>query len=324
MVRELSRDRLSFSDLGATILRVRAARERIRLVEGHSFRVLRWTRSLREVECLVSPGVFLPIQSEGTHWHYHPEMELTLFTSGKGTRFVGDNIESFRIGDLVLLGEKLPHYWHTQGASSGLSVQWYFPESHPFWAFPENAPLAALFKKAGRGLQLEARVAREVSGLMVALSSCTGTQQLGGLLNLLGRISQVTEAQARFLSARSFALSPESQHQQAIASAVRYLVANYREEVRLDSVLQLTGMSKPTFARQFKQHSGRTFSEFINGLRLQAACLDLSQSTRSILDISLACGFSQISFFNRLFRRSLQCSPSEYRARARPPAAREG
>jgi len=300
----------------AIIHPVRAAREKIRLVDGHSFRVLRWTRSLREAESLVSPGCFLPILGEGTHWHYHPEMELTLFSEGTGTRFVGDNIEPFGAGDLVLLGEKLPHYWHTLGHSSGISVQWHFPESHPFWAFPENVPLAALFKKAGRGLHLGGRLARVVSGLIAVLASCSGTQQLGGLLNLLGAIAQGTEAESRFLSVRSFALSAESQHQQAVAEAVRYLVANFREQLRLEDVLQLTGMSKPTFARQFKQHSGRTFSEFVNGLRLQAACLELAQSTRSILDIALGCGFSQVSFFNRFFRRSFQCSPSEYRARA--------
>jgi AraC-like DNA-binding protein len=249
-------------------------------------------------------------------------MELTLFSEGAGTRFVGDNIESFGAGDLVLLGEKLPHYWHTPGPSSGISVQWHFPESHPFWAFPENVPLAVLFKKAGRGLHLSGRLARVVSGLMVALGSCTGTQQLGGLLNLLGSIAHGMEGESRFLSVRSFALSAESQHQQAVAEAVRYLVANFREELRLEDVLQRTGMSKPTFARQFKQHSGRTFSEFVNGLRLQAACLELAQSTRSILDIALGCGFSQVSFFNRFFRRSLQCSPSEYRARAVSETAR--
>jgi AraC-like DNA-binding protein len=92
----------------------------------------------------------------------------------------------------------------------------------------------------------------------------------------------------------------------------------------LSDLLELAAMSRPTFARQFKQHSGRTFSEIVNGLRLQAACAELSQGTRPILDIALGCGFTQISFFNRLFRRNMACSPTEYRARFRTEASAEG
>ncbi len=83
----------------------------------------------------------------------------------------------------------------------------------------------------------------------------------------------------------------------------------------MEDVLALTGLSRPTFARQFKKHSGRTFSEFLNRLRLQAACRELLESGRSVLEIALGCGFTQVSFFNRLFRRLQKCSPTEYRAR---------
>ena len=296
---------------------MRAARETIQLIEGHSFRVLRWESSLREVECLVAPGVFRPVLGEGTHWHYHPEMELTLFTSGRGTRFVGDHIGAFAPHDLVLLGENLPHYWHTQGPSSGVSVQWDFSPRHPFWAFPETKSLEPLFNRAGHGLGLTGELAKRVAAQMAGLSKSAGASHLGALLQLLGTLAEGSLQESMPLSSRSFALSNEGPHQKAIADVVRHLVVNFREELRLEEVLQLAGMSRPTFARQFKQHSGRTFSEFVNGLRMQAACLELAQTTRPILDVALGCGFTQISFFNRLFRRTQRCSPSEYRARAR-------
>jgi AraC-like DNA-binding protein len=76
-------------------------------------------------------------------------------------------------------------------------------------------------------------------------------------------------------------------------------------------------MSKPTFSRQFKKHCGKTLSDFVQQVRLDAACHELAETDHPIIDVALGNGFSQISFFNRVFRRAIQCSPSEYRARTR-------
>src|SRR5205085_1232642 len=95
-------------------------------------------------------------------------------------------------------------------------------------------------------------------------------------------------------------------------------------EVRLEEVLRLTAMSKPTFTRLFKKHAGKTFSEFVMQIRLQAACRELAATERPVLEIALSSGFSQVSFFNRIFRRALRCSPTQYRARRRRAEKRSG
>src|SRR5699024_3739720 len=48
----------------------------------------------------------------GSIWHYHPELEIHYIIRGKGIRFIGDNINNFSEGEMVLLGENLPHTWH--------------------------------------------------------------------------------------------------------------------------------------------------------------------------------------------------------------------
>ncbi len=292
---------------------MRGEREKIEVPNGHSFRVLRWGRSVDSVECVLEPGRVAHLPGEGSHWHFHLAMELTWFGSGEGTRFVGDHIGPFRAGDLVLLGEKLPHYWYTRGSSSGLSLQWHFPESHPFWAFPENLPLEGLFRRAGRGMRITGGTAVEVVELLQEFPRSTGARQLGLLLTVLSKLAGLPESEREYLSRRSFALSDASNYQSAIARAVKHMIANFRDEVRLEDLLLETDMSRATFARQFKKHSGKTFSEFLNQLRLQAACQELRESDLSVLDLSVASGFSQVSFFNRLFRREFGCSPTDYR-----------
>lgn len=296
---------------------MRGIREKILPPGGHSFRLIKWDRSLDEVDSVIAPDRSVRIAGAGNRWHFHTEMELTLFLRGHGTRFVGDHIGPFTDGDLVLLGERLPHYWHAKGPSSGISIQFHFPENHPFWGFPENATAEALFRRAGHGMSISGKTVQVVSSLMQELAKNAGLAQLGILLIILARLGEAPARDLKQLSESTFNLPNESPHQEAMARAVRHLVANFREEIHLEDLLSLTRMSRPTFARQFKKHSGHSFSGFLNRLRLQSACRELEKSERGILDISLACGFPHVSFFNRLFRREMKCSPTEYRLKSR-------
>ncbi len=292
-------------------------REQIQIPAGHSFRVLRWRDNLQDVEQVISPLRSVRIGGVGTHWHYHQALELTLFTSGEGTRFVGDRIQPFHSGDLVLLGENLPHYWHTRGPSAGISVQWHFPPTHPFWVFPESEYLGAYFKAAARGIQYTGRTAEMLRVQLHQLAEAEGLDRLGLLLRILAASAAAPARDQCFISENSFSLSAETRHQTAMQAAIRYVLIHFREDIRLQRILEETRMSKPTFSRQFKKHCGKTFSEFVRQVRLDAVCHELAETDHAIIDVALGNGISHISFFNRMFRRTMKCSPSEYRARAR-------
>ncbi len=292
---------------------MKALRETIHMPSGHSFRILGWNKNLRNAECLLASGDREPFAGEGGTWHYHLEMELTFFSYGEGSQFIGDHIGRFRKDDVVLLGENLPHYWHTAGESSGLSIQWHFPESHAFWAFPENLVFAKLFKAAGRGLRFHGFAAEALRAEVRNLASSQERDRLGRLMQVLSRMQGALGRDTEYLSERSFSLPTASLYQESIRMAVRYLVANFRDTVELSDLLKLTGMSKATFARQFKEHTGRSFREFLNRFRLEAACRELATSNRDVIEIAYLCGFSEMASFNRVFRRDIGHAPTEYR-----------
>jgi AraC-like DNA-binding protein len=277
--------------------------------------LIRWSDNLCEAESIVDASQAERVSGSGNQWRYHSAIELTAFTRGEGAFFVGDYIGPFAAGHVVLLGENLPHHWNVRGSCAGLSAQWNFPSEHAFWAFRETLPLAETFKKAGHGLEYGGRTAAAVTASLQEMARIGGLDRLGLLLRLLSVLASAPGSEQTLLSHRSFSLSPDSVHRRAISEAMRYLLANFRYEIRLDEVLRLTHMSKATFSRQFKRHSGKTFSEFVTRLRLQAAGRELVETDRSVLEIALGCGFSEVSFFNRIFQRILRCSPSEYRAR---------
>jgi AraC-like DNA-binding protein len=293
---------------------MRAQRERIETPSGQSLRVIRWNRSLLEIETLLGNGRTQRQRGEGLHWHYHSAMELTLFTSGCGTRFVGDHISPFEPGDITLLGERLPHYWSVRGDSSGISVQWEFPPSHAIWALPESQPLAQLFDHARRGLHICGRTAKLVIPSLQHLAGSSGPDRLGLWFRTLAAIHYSDPRDLKTLSSRPFDLPATSRHQQSITEAIRFVHANFRKPIRLAELLQLTGMSKATFSRQFLRHSGKPLSAHLTQLRIQAAMAELRTTNRSVLDIALGCGFSQLTFFNRSFRTHTGKTPSSFRA----------
>ena len=95
-------------------------------------------------------------------WHYHPEYELTYIPESYGCRFVGDHVDTFQAGDLVLPGPNLPHFWRNddefyQPDSSlrAASVVVQFPASfdEQVLAFlPEAAAIRQLLQRARYGL----------------------------------------------------------------------------------------------------------------------------------------------------------------------------
>jgi transcriptional regulator GlxA family with amidase domain len=73
-------------------------------------------------------------------------------------------------------------------------------------------------------------------------------------------------------------------------------------------------MSKASFAREFRRYTGCTFTEFLNRVRLDHARRLLLTSADSVATIAYAAGFSNLSHFNRLFRRTYGHPPSADRA----------
>lgn len=292
---------------------MQTSRETIHFPAGQTFRLLRWDRSVSRVEVILAPGRTAPLHGAGTHWHYHPETELTLIEQGGGTRFVADVIEPFESADLVLIGANVPHYWHQRSHSSGLALQWNFPLEHGIWGFGEARQLRALEEAAKHGVHLRGKTAGEIVRLSKQLAGLDGLDRLAAFMQILGRLCAAPRGDRRSLSARPFSLSGTAEQQEAVRRAVSYTIAHQGEDIRLPELLKLSGMSRATFARQFRRHMGKSFSSFFNEVRLQTVGRRLRETGDSISAIALGSGFNQLSFFNRLFLRHFGVTPSEYR-----------
>ena len=94
---------------------------------------------------------------------------------------------------------------------------------------------------------------------------------------------------------------------------IRHIRSHYDEEIRLDDLMDICGLSKSYFIREFKKHVGSTPHEYLLAYRLKQAKQMLQTSGSSIEEISEQCGFNSTSHFARAFKKENQMTPTDFR-----------
>ncbi|HEX3021454.1 MAG TPA: AraC family transcriptional regulator, partial [Lachnospiraceae bacterium] len=88
---------------------------------------------------------------------------------------------------------------------------------------------------------------------------------------------------------------------------------HYMHDITLESVAAFAGFSKYHFTRLFKQYTDATFYDYLSYKRIKVAQDLLSKPELSITEIAFQSGFATISTFNRIFKRLIGCTPTDYR-----------
>lgn len=260
--------------------------------------------------------------AEDHTWHYHPEFELTWILRSHGTRFVGDNIEPYRAGDLVLVGPNLPHCWHNEsdgdeGKPEAVVVQ-FRPETfgHDFLDLPEFEPIKRLFRASKCGLQIEGETAARVQTQMRALFEKKGIARLIGLLDILRSLAEA-ENDLRYLASPDYHITNDitEVNRQRIELIHKHVRRHLASEINQAEVAKLVGLTPPAFSRFFRRATGQTFVGFVNILRINEVCRSMTESNDCITNIAMNCGYNNIANFNRQFLSLKGMNPSQYRER---------
>src|SRR5262249_51998470 len=100
----------------------------------------------------------------------------------------------------------------------------------------------------------------------------------------------------------------------AVRGAEHVLQSRFREEIGVDDLASCAGMSTRNFLRRFKAATGRLPSDYLRAVRIESAKAMLENDRCSVQSIATHVGYSDISFFRTLFKRSTGMTPAEYRA----------
>ncbi len=254
-------------------------------------------------------------------WHYHPEIELTLVQRGSGTRLMGDSIENFREGDLILVGSHLPHMWRSDEiyfredtSHQAEATVIHFREDFlgaTFFQLPEMKPVKDLLEKARRGIKITGATQQEISGRMQLLFELDGIDRLTSLVSILKTIALSPDLE--MLSGASFQFTYDELDTQRINQIYAYILNNFGQKITIEEVAAIASISPHSFCRYFKAKTRKTFSQFLLEIRIGQACKLLIEDKMIISQVCYESGFSNLAHFNRKFKEIMKNTPLKYK-----------
>ena len=102
-----------------------------------------------------------------------------------------------------------------------------------------------------------------------------------------------------------------------LKKVLQYIGEHYGSPIRLSELAELVNMNEQYFCRYFKKNIGKTITEYINMIRVEKAATALAETEDKIIDIASACGFDNIGYFIRRFKKEKDMTPSEYRKKSK-------
>lgn len=250
-------------------------------------------------------------------FHSHSEYELTLILKSEGKRFVGNHVANFSEGDLVLIGPNVPHCWKNDGIGLEDSSQAMVIQFKPtflgqgFLALPELAAVHSLLAQAKTGIHINPPTRQRIARELLFLMNVPPIQKLLGLIDILNTIAHSNDYNI-LESSLPIEDLPKGDLDK-ITKVYAYVVANYTQEVHLDTVAYLAGMTETAFCRYFKRITGKTFLDLVTEFRISHACDLLIHSDKQVAEVCFESGFGNISHFNKQFKTVTGFSPLHYK-----------
>jgi AraC-like DNA-binding protein len=249
--------------------------------------------------------------------HYHTQAyELTLTLGLNGTRLVGDDIASFQQKDLVLLAPGIPHAWYgpKHAKNEVKLIVWQFGAGFPGvppQAIKDLQPIATLLQKAERGILFQQEIIEPAYRLLNLALNGSDVNKIIYLIQLLKLLSD--SVNPKLLCSAGYSFRGNQQENTRFEKVHSYVLAHFREKMYLEEVASIANLSPTAFSHYFKKRTLRSFTAFVNELRLAEVARLLITTDHPIANLALSNGFQNLSLFNRLFLRKYKVSPSAYR-----------
>lgn len=257
-------------------------------------------------------------------FHSHPELELVYVKESFGKRIIGNSVMPFEPGDMVFLGSDLPHVWlndemYYQGISTlkANAIVVYFSKDifgPAFYELKETQKINELFFQAGKGISIIGKTNKQIAKKLEKLLLKKDFEVIIGLFEILSLLS---ESQDRvYINNEAYSTAHKDSKKDRLSEVFQYVNENYKKDIVLIEIAAIANMTPTSFCRMFKLKTKKSFVEYLNEIRVSKACKFLLETDLSMSEIAYECGYKTASNFNKLFKKFMGMTPSEFKKSA--------
>ncbi|AEI43531.1 AraC family transcriptional regulator [Paenibacillus mucilaginosus] len=284
-------------------------------------------------------GVWVQRSSHGSHnplpEHGHDFIELVYVVHGGGRHLIDREAFDIRAGDIYAVAPGESHAFPDAQDRELEIINCLFQPETVWQSLPADAEallslpyVAPLYQGAGRlprKLTLPSSDSAVIVGLLESMmteirerkpgSGIIVRQRLIDILITLSRVQLREESSVR--GAEKPGAVQAGGYEILVRKVLAYLESHYPQRITAAELAEVFAISSRHLNRVFRQETGRSITETLQGIRIERAKIMLHETARSVEGISAAVGFGDPSFFSKLFSRTVGHTPGEYRRIAR-------
>ena len=268
--------------------------------------------------------VFFPIQKYITKLnlnspvimtHWHEEAELTLIT--KGSCIYQIDLVEYEVneGDLLFIPPLLLHSIRLNGTDDFCSETYVFHVNFLGGNATDICSTRYLTPMINHELNLPYHISsthpahHSLYECFIKMASLYTEQAFGYEIALKSVLLQTLFLLLQYSTTESATISASSDK---LKNVLDYIDLHYAEPLTISELAELCYFSEYHFMRFFKKYMGESAMEYVRNVRLAKAAELFEQGAQSSLEVSLSCGFNNLSYFHREFKEKYGMTPGTF------------
>ncbi len=251
--------------------------------------------------------------------HYHPEFQITAIERGQGFFYAGNGMSDFKEMDIFFIGPNVPHllkcpepyYRDNSPGVKGISL--FFDElsfGKHFFDIKEMYSLKTFLSTSKRVIKVSGALEQ---ALFDNIASTPYLQNEQLIITFLEILSQGLKAHKTYINNHPYNLTLSTDEGSRLNLVLEHTFKRLTEPITIEQISGIASLSRSQFSSFFKKHTGKTYIQFLNELRIENACILLKNHKYTIEQVCYEVGFQNVSNFIRQFKSVKTVTPSKYR-----------